>query len=261
MWKYVKYIRIAIKKEFYYKTNMFGLILTTLFALFIQVKLWEAIYAGNESLNGILYSNMFLYIVIGIILRKFLGCGIDETVSTSFQSGNIAVELLKPQSYFWKTVCMDVGRGSVHLIIVSIIGMLFFVTRNYYIPSKLTVLLVVVSSILGYVIFVTMSYCIGLASVWLGRSVGLTMLKSSMFYLLGGAIIPIDFYPQELAKVVEYLPFKYIYYTPISFLIRDVHRDDITKNLCMQIVWCVFWGILGKLISVNAQKKMVIQGG
>lgn len=255
MWKYVKYIMIAIKKEFYYKTNMVGLVLTTLFALFIQVKLWESIYGGNESLNGILYSNMFLYLVIGMILRKFFGSGIDEVVSASFQSGNIAVELLKPQSYFLKTVCMDIGRGSVYLIIVSIIGTSFFLTKNFHMASKLSISLIVFSAIVGYGIFVAMSYCIGLASVWLGRSIGLTMLKSSTFYLLGGAIIPIDFYPQALAKVVEYLPFKYIYYTPISFLLKDVHGDNITKNICIQIVWCMFFLLLGKLISVKAQKR------
>ncbi len=72
MSKYFIYILISVKREVYYKANMIGLVLTSLFSLIIQVKLWEAIYTETNYINGIGYSGVFTYLVVGMIFRKFI---------------------------------------------------------------------------------------------------------------------------------------------------------------------------------------------
>lgn len=261
--KYFAYMIASIKKEIFYKANMVGLILTSLFILIIQVQLWNAIYAKKNLIQGIGYSSIFAYLVVGTIFRKFIGNGVDMSVSNDFRNGRIVIDLIKPQSYFLKVYFKDLGRGLVHVSVIGIVVALFCIFNikrcKHY--SLETLVFVGVSCILAYMIYFMMSYCIGLVSIWTGTSVGLSMIKNGLFALLGGTLIPIDFYPLWFATVVKFFPFKYIYYSPISFLLNEKNINEAMIIIYLQIVWCVIFAILSNVIYSKAHKYMVVQGG
>lgn len=261
--KYFMYTFMSIKRELYYKMNIVGMALTTMFALMIQVKLWEAIYKDNSVINGISYKEIFAYLVGGMIFRKFIGSGIDDTISKDFQSGKIVIDLLRPQNYFLKSMCFDLGRGIIHFIIITCISGLYILYNKKYVTyyEANIIVTVFISSILAYFIYILMSYCIGLSSVWFGRSIGLSMIKEGFFSLLGGILIPLDFYPIWLQKIIDILPFKYIYYAPISFLLNEANQLKVERMLIIQVFWCMVFFIIGKILYRKASKYMVIQGG
>lgn len=261
--KYIMYMWTSIKREFYYKVNIIGMILTSIFVIIIQKELWQSIYLENEIINGIEYTEIFTYLVVGMVFRKFLGSGIDETISNDFQSGKIAIDLLRPQIYFLKVFFEDLGRGLVHFTMIGFISAIYFLYHIKYLEFYSTIIVVgiLVSSVLAYFIFLFMNFCIGLTSIWFGRSVGLTMIKTGLFSLLGGTFIPVDFYPLWLQRVVSFLPFKYIYYSPISFLMNKTTTMQIIQTLSIQCIWCIFFAMIGWNMFKMGNKRIVIQGG
>ena len=261
--KYFMYMLTSAKRELYYKTNMAGMVVTSMFVLIIQVKLWEAIYMNNSVISGITYTGIFAYLVGGMIFRKFIGGGIDDMISGDFQSGKIAIDILRPQNYFFKSLCFDLGRGVVHFVVISCISILYLIWNKKYVKYYEPKIIIgaVMSAIIAYFIYILMSYCIGLTSVWFGRSVGLSMIKEGLFSLLGGTMIPLDFYPVWLQRIVDVLPFKYIYYAPISFFINESNQGKFCQIIIMQLIWCVIFAVAGKIIYNAASRHMVIQGG
>lgn len=261
--KYFIYMLSAVKCELYYKVNIVGMVLTSMFTLLIQVKLWQAIYSDNTTLSGITYSGVFVYLVVGMIFRKFIGNGIDDAISDDFESGKIATDLLRPQNYFMKSLCFDLGRGVVHLVVFGCISLIYLIWNRELVASYTPrlILCVAISAMIAYVIYVLISFCIGITSVWFGRSIGLSMIKAGLFALLGGTFIPVDFYPVWLQGIVNVLPFKYIYYVPMSFLIDVSNERTFWLNVIIQILWCAFFAIVGKVLYRAAKKRMVIQGG
>ena len=51
-------------------------------------------------------------------------------------------------------------------------------------------------------------------------SIGLNMVKECIVLLLSGASIPLAFFPEALRNIVQYLPFRCIYDTPLNVLLQ-----------------------------------------
>lgn len=263
MKKYFWYIKTSIKCELYYKANIVGLVITSFIVVITQICLWSTIYADRQYIDGINQLSIFLYSVIGMVVTKFLGNGMDDKISKEFVSGDIVIDLLKPQKYILKCVSQDLGRGIVHALSIGLMGailILFAHLPNTSVSAK-TVTYILICSLIAYFLYSLIGYCIGMMSVWIGRSIGLSMIKHGMFTLLGGAFIPIDFYPSWLHTIVDYLPFKYVYYAPISFLLNIYDETLFWGIIIRQTLWCLFFMGLAGVINYMAKRHIVIQGG
>lgn len=261
--KYLMYSNMRIKKELFYKTNIMGLLLTTIVALVIQLQLWNSIFGTQMEIAGISYSSVILYLVVGMIYRKFLGSGTEHVISDSFKKGDIAVDWCRPQSFFLKMIADDIGRAIVHITAaIGVIGLFLIVTKHEFMHISLeTIFFSIISSLLAYMIFFMMSFCIGLLSVWFGTSIGVSIVKQGLFSLLGGVLIPLDFYPTWILSIVRYLPFKYIYYSPISFYLKEIDKSEIIKIYIIQVLWIIIFGVCCAKLYNSAKKDLVIQGG
>ncbi len=263
MYKYYLYFITRIKKELFYKSNILGLLITSGFMLVVQVQLWHSIYGEQSDIKGIAYSSVFLYLVLGVVHRKFLGSGVEIQISESFRQGNIAIDMSRPQKYHFMVMADDLGRAIIHLVAISIVMILFFIFfhSNIEMVSRGNIFKFLASSLISYFIFFEMSFCIGILSIWMGTSIGLSMIKGSLFSLLGGTLIPVDFYPAWLRLLVNVLPFKYIYYTPLSFFLRDISTEELVKSFSIQLGWLLLFTVACAILYRKSKKRLVIQGG
>lgn len=262
MQKYVVCMMIEVKKELFYKKNMIGLWMSALFGILIQVKLWEAIYHDSPSSGTIPFQRLYMYFICGMIYMHFLNGGISRIVSDQIRSGQIAVELLRPQSYFLKLLFGDLGRGVVHAVSITLLAILFSLFHRQYVTGAPAPVLLcaALSAVLGYILNVLLEYCVGLAGVWFGVSIGLEMMKTSLFSFLGGVFIPLDFYPQWLQNVIGFFPFKYIYYVPVSHCLASNGRISVWM-MGMQLGWVLLFLVFAVWLRKKADKKMTVQGG
>ena len=104
-------------------------------------------------------------------------------------------------------------------------------------------------------------YCVGLLSIWLGTSVGVEMVKSSLFAFCGGVMIPLSFYPDLIGKVMDFLPFKYIYYIPLSYLLSENNIKFFFRNTIVQLMWFAILLVAAMAMKRIAKQKISIQGG
>ncbi|HBZ02316.1 MAG TPA: hypothetical protein DEO83_00685 [Lachnospiraceae bacterium] len=82
--------------------------------------------------------------------------------------------------------------------------------------------------------------------------------------LLSGATIPLAFFPENLRKVVEYLPFRAVYDIPLKMLLKKDGSDSIEGVLGMlgvQLLWCVVLTVAGNLFWNHAVKRITVNGG
>ena len=261
--KYLAYISISIKKEVSYKENIIGLWLAVFFGLLIQIKLWETIYSENDMVNNTAFGNLFVYFIFGMLFTRILYGGISSIVSTDYRSGNIAVEMVKPQSYSLKLISQDIGRGLIQICVVAIVVLIFCFLYRMYIPqySIFVFVYTFLSAIIGYFINFMIEYCVGLLSIWLGTSVGVEMVKSSLFAFCGGVMIPLSFYPDLIGKVMDFLPFKYIYYIPLSYLLSENNIKFFFRNTIVQLMWFAISLVAAMAMKRIAKQKISIQGG
>ena len=79
--------------------------------------------------------------------------------------------------------------------------------------------------------------------------------------ILSGMLLPIPFFPKYLQNISNVLPFRYITDFPFRFYVGNISINEGLIGILIQIIWITILIILGRLITKNALKKAVIQGG
>ncbi len=79
--------------------------------------------------------------------------------------------------------------------------------------------------------------------------------------ILSGGAIPIVFFPKFLKTIAYLLPFRYIIDTPFRIYSGNIPINIAIHNILSSIIWLLLITIIGYILSNNATKKAVIQGG
>lgn len=90
---------------------------------------------------------------------------------------------------------------------------------------------------------------------------GSNMLKNCIISFMSGSIIPFDFLPYSVEKVLNVLPFASLNYVPVLIYMGRYSKREVFIKLGIQIFWIfLFWG-LSKIMWKIAFKHLVVQGG
>jgi len=141
---------------------------------------------------------------------------------------------------------------------VLIIGILFF---NIQYPTGTNLMMFILTLINGLIINYFITHIIGLVSFWYTWIWQFNMLLSSLVKLFSGAFIPLWFFPKTISNAALFLPFRLIYYTPISIYLGKVNIQDIIWAIMQQFLWIVGLYFLERLIWSRAVNKLVVHGG
>ena len=87
------------------------------------------------------------------------------------------------------------------------------------------------------------------------------MVFTSAIDFLAGAIIPIPFFPEKLAKVLEMLPFAAMQNVPLRIYSGSLNGTELVQAISLQIFWLVVITLMGKILCRKAEKSAVVQGG
>ena len=74
-------------------------------------------------------------------------------------------------------------------------------------------------------------------------------------------MIPLWFMPEGVKRVLEFLPFSSIYFTPVQIYLGQLTYGEIALKCGIQILWIVLIYLLGDFLWRKGQKKLIVQGG
>ena len=88
------------------------------------------------------------------------------------------------------------------------------------------------------------------------------MTKEIIVTVFSGALIPLQFFPEAIQKVLFWLPFQAIYHTPLMIMAKpDLGLAVFLPMLLIQVAWAVILFVLGRLFYNQAIKVLRIAGG
>ncbi len=97
------------------------------------------------------------------------------------------------------------------------------------------IVLFLISLLLGYFVLYGFNLIVWLSAFWFHQTWSFMTIKNAVILLVSGATIPLWFMPAPLEKVFSYLPFKDVYFTPLSIFLGQVPADDIMLTYLTQI--------------------------
>jgi ABC-2 type transport system permease protein len=246
-----------------YRFGFLFTILGNIVYLGVAYYLWKSIYRYSDVIRGLTFNETFLYVGLGSAIFILLKTYADWYIHYEIREGVIANYLTKPLDFQIYNLFANLGSLLMNLTAITLptVLMLGFVFRVNvaYGPG---LFLFPVSLFLAFLISFSIDYAIGLMGFYSESVWGLSMTKEIIITVFSGALIPLQFFPEAMQKVLFWLPFQAIFHTPIMMLTRpDQGLDIFLPMMAVQLAWAVILFIAARLFYNQAIKVLRIAGG
>jgi ABC-2 type transport system permease protein len=260
---YLGYLRTAMQVGVVYRAGFLFIVFGNVLYIVIAYFLWRSIYAAQALINGLTFDQAFLYIALGSTVFILLKSYADWGMAQEIRDGTIAVCLTKPIDYQWYTFFTTVGFSSTSLVTVTLptILMLAFVFRIDT-GFGLGYLFFPVSLVLAFLISFHFDYLVGLMAFYTESIWGLSTTKEILIAVLSGALLPLQFFPAAVQRILMVLPFQAIYFTPLMMVTQpDRGAAVFLQMLGVQALWALATFLLCRLFYNQAVKVLRVAGG
>jgi ABC-2 type transport system permease protein len=229
-------------------------------ALFVFLQLWRVTYTETaaQQLGGLTLAQMMWYLAITEAISLSRGT-VPAEIDQDVRTGALAIQLIRPISYPLYRFAVALGERAVRFVLNAAVGImlaLLFVGPIHFTLGGL--LMFAISIPLAFTLDFLGFFLIGLAAFWLEDTSGLSLIYSRLTMILGGMLIPLQLFPDQLQPLLRILPFSSILYGPArlfvgpdtTFLLDLLLRQSITILIYASIAAAVFH-VAVKRINAN----------
>jgi ABC-2 type transport system permease protein len=225
--------------------------------------LWKSIYRYSDVIRGLTFNQTFLYVGLGSAIFILLKTYADWFIHYEIREGAIATYLTKPLDFQIYNLFANLGSLLMNLTAITLPTVLLLV---FAFKVKVTfgpgLFLFPISLLLAFLISFSIDYFIGLMGFYSESVWGLSTTKEIIVTVFSGALIPLQFFPDAMQKVLFWLPFQAIYHTPIMMITKpDQSLSIFLPMMAVQLFWAVILFIAARLFYNQAIKVLRIAGG
>jgi ABC-2 type transport system permease protein len=264
---FIKAIHLNFKVYITYRKGFLISIIIHPIFLVLNIYLFKSIfeYNGTPEIKAYSLEQMIWYFAVTIFVWIFTVNFADRRMSQYILSGELGPLLLRPISIYQYELANAIALRTVGVLFEFLPDMVIY--SLIYPPTFLTftsfskfLIVIIPAFLLNFLI----KYLTGLSAIITQNSSSMNRVVGTLIALLGGAMIPLDFFPLWLQRVCDFLPFKYIFYEPVQFFINRGHAtttEALLHVLLMQFLWLIGLYILIRIVWFILMKKIVLVGG
>ena len=260
---YTRFSKIRFIDRLSYRAHFFLVLTEYLLIIIVNYFLWKAILADGRTIRGYALEDMVTYVAIAGVFRFIvneLSGGISREMSGQYHSGELIMNLLKPVGYqlyiyfraFGGILFQLLFRGATVLTIWALfVGLM---------PPDSTMPFIV-SLALGVLIYAGIAFLVGLTAFHIENNAGVLFATTASIELLSGTLIPLVMFPSWVVSILDYLPFKMIFYIPMQIYLGRLGVEETVGALIVQTIWVSTLSIAGFCLFKASVRKLTIQGG
>ncbi|MEO7298110.1 MAG: ABC-2 family transporter protein [Verrucomicrobiota bacterium] len=268
MGKYWHVITTGIQNMMVYRVNFLFRAAFGLIPLMATIYLWRKIYEGKEigsNVAGYSLAGMISYYLLVTIVDALTAVSEDDwQIAADIKDGNISQFLLKPIDYLIYRFCLFIA-GRFIFVLVSLIplGLFIFFMRKYLVaPANLeTFGLFCISVTMTALLQFLMSYTMALLAFWVLEVSTFIFILFAFEYIAGGHLFPLDILPPQIAAVLNFTPFPYLLFFPISVYLGQIHGAALWQGIFIQTFWLITFYFLARFVWSRGIRKYSAVGG
>ena len=260
---YLALLRGSITIGLVYRTGFLFTIFGNMLYMAVAYFLWHSIYQNTTTIHGLSFNETFIYVALGSTVFVLLKTYADWQIAHEIEDGTISIYLTKPVDYQLYAMCLSLGSTLTNLAAITVPALLLLVlVFKVSIPLGPGLLLFPVSLFLAFMISYFFDYATGLSAFYTESIWGISTTKEILISVLAGALVPLQFFPDAIQKVLLLLPFQAIYYTPLMMITRPQQDwGTLLSMLGVQAFWAIVLLIGTRLFYNQAIKVLRVAGG
>ncbi|MBI3394639.1 MAG: ABC-2 family transporter protein [Spirochaetia bacterium] len=258
---YFKFISMAFQRSLAYRVEYFTAVLNAFLYIFIFTSVWRALIP-ESGIAGLTRREMIAYAVFSTLIKVSFGRN-DSLISARIRSGEIAVDLLKPFSLPMMYLCDTIGSSLFQLLARAFPLLLFCVLFfDIDFPTGQAVLRFLPIYFMSFALFFLNSFLISTTAFFFVDIFPFWIFYYALITLASGAIIPLDFFPPALAKLLLWTPFPYLFYFPSMVLMgRPLAFGSIYELMGAYVVIILVTLLISRGLYTLGLRKVTLAGG
>ena len=267
MKSYITYFKLKFKTGLQYRAAALAGMATQVFFGFVYVSIYVAFYESGSGNFPMKLNEIVSYVWLGQSMYAIIYMWYkDKEILNMIKSGNIAHELCRPQDlyFMWASKILGERLSNCALRFLPVIIFAILLPSPYNLDLSITLprlLLFMIIIVLSTILMITLTLLYHVICIYTIDDKGIVNILMVTSDILSGMLLPIPFFPKYLQNISNVLPFRYITDFPFRFYVGNISINEGLIGILIQIIWITILIILGRLITKNALKKAVIQGG
>lgn len=254
----------SIKISLAYRAHTFTVAISNGVHIVLLYFLWRAIFENSEAtMRGLTFHQTFLYVSLASVIHSLFRNFVEWFMTYEIRSGDIVVSMLKPYDYQLSFLFQTIGYTIFSLVLVTApTTAVLVVLFKGYIALGTNLIYFFFSLIAAFLLNFCLDFMTGTTSFYTESIWGISEAKRAIVLFLSGAVIPFEFFPLPVQRVLQLLPFQAIYNTPLSILLQTerIGSSAITM-IAVQLFWVVVFWILSRIYFKSAQTVLTVNGG
>jgi ABC-2 type transport system permease protein len=269
--KYAVSFKISFVDSLTYKFNFFLTVLFALFPILIQLFIWNNVFAGGSALSngadtvfGYSFNQIIYYAILANFINAVVTTNVHYQIGAQIKNGELNSFLIKPVNYVgfrlagsFGAKILEIGILGLLLTAVILLGSLVF---NLGIPSFSVIIfaiLIFLAILLNFFLFLSISFL----TFWITECTSFFMTFSIIITVLSGAVFPIDIFGEKFISISRVLPFQYMVYMPLNYVIGKIAREELLTAVTIQAAWVGGLFLVSLLLWKKGIKRYIAVGG
>lgn len=259
--RYAALFRMPLAENLAYLGNFASATLAMVMFMWIFGMLWRAVFAyrGVDQIAGMTLDDTLWYLLIAelVVLSKPL---LAMEIAESIQSGSIAYDLMRPYHFGLFHLSRFAGHVAFRASLNCVAGGIVVWALAGPPPTWFGIVPAGVALGLAWGLEFCFEALIGLAAFWTEDIGAFRWIYQKISFILGGLLLPLDFYPTWLGRLARFCPFASIMYAPARLFVDPTPARMLT-TLALQLSWLAVLGLLFHFLSRHALRRLAINGG
>ena len=260
------YWHVAVKsfqRHLAYRAANLAGIVTNLFFGTVYVFVYLALFQNRGEMGGLDARDAVTYATISQALLMVMSAFGSRELSEAIVKGDIATDLSRPLDTYLYWGAIDLGRAIYFLIFRGVptylLGAWLFQAR---LPSGAGIwILFFVALACGMLLSFTFRFIVSSLAFWTTDIRGINYLVSTAILFFSGFIVPLNFLPDDLRRVMECLPFQAMAHLPITIYLGKAEGHALLRVFGLELLWLTGLTVLGRAILRQTLRRVTIHGG
>ncbi len=260
---YISYVKNGFMDNTVHKMHVLVAVLSNAIYMVILYFLWKSIYNGKEIIGGMTFNQTMMYMTVVTALVGLFQTYTENYISCRILFGSIIVDIVKPIDFQMQVFCRGVGTMIFNFSVISVpVILISVIVFHIHFVIGVNLIFALIALINAIVLCSTLDFTVGLVSFYTESIWGVTVIKEVLVATLAGVYVPLEFYPEKIRNIINLLPFRTIYHTPMTIFVNyNYSYEDMVKLLLNQFFWIVIFWIVSRRLFMLAFKNIISNGG
>jgi ABC-2 type transport system permease protein len=259
--KYWAIFQITLVNSLAYPGELIGRSLLIVPFMWIFYQLWKVTFstADSDVINGMtLYSTMWYLMMAETI--ELSRPALARTISDNVKDGSIAYLLNKPYSFLLYQFSNSMGETIFRALVNALFGSVIVWWLVGPPPAPIGWLLAFLALSGTWLLNFCITCLIGLSAFLVEDVSPFMWIYQKFIFILGGFLIPLDFYPEWLQAIARALPFSAMIYGPSKLFVAP-SLGLFGNVMLMQTLWIIALGTILIISYRRGVAYLTVNGG